>query len=196
MQYKLLVHICCFLMLSCTFLYTKRSKKLENIRNISIVFIHIISSSRLDHNFGNKYAWYNLTFLICHQQLSNGLCCWSIDITIVLYTVCSANLINSQHLLKIISFTNIRRFSPGPSKLYSKIAHHKMSWDGIRKRTISLGFLGIISRVLTWAFYLSFLPFYNVLFMNKLNWLIVLYNFWNHRGTMVFCQVFLLCLHQ
>jgi hypothetical protein len=101
----------------------KRVRNWKNNRNLSVVFVHIISSSRLDHNFGNKYAWYNLTFLICHLQLSDGLCCWSIDITIVLYTVCSANLINSQHLSKIISFTNIRRFSPGPSKLYSKMAH-------------------------------------------------------------------------
>ncbi len=51
-------------------------------------------------------------------------------------------------------------------------------WDGIRKRTLSFGFLGIISRVLRLEVStLVFLPFYKVLFMNKPHWLIVLCKF-------------------
>ncbi len=86
-------------------------------------------------------------------------------------------------------------------------AHHLLSpWllrrsnlnrDGIRKRTLSLGFLGIISRVLrlevsTLVFCLSTMCYS---WTNFIDWLFCI-NFWNHRGTMVFCQVFLLCLHQ
>ena len=70
-------------------------------------------------------------------------------------------------------------------------------WDGIRKRTLSLGFLGIILRVLrlevsTLVFCLS-TRFYS--WTNFIDWLFCI-NFWNHRVGMVLCQVFLLCLHQ
>ncbi len=69
--------------------------------------------------------------------------------------------------------------------------------DGIRKRTLSLGFLGIISRVLrldvsTLVFCLSTRCYS---WTNFNDWLFCI-NFWNHRGSMFFCQVFLLCLHQ
>ncbi len=69
--------------------------------------------------------------------------------------------------------------------------------DGIRKRTLSLGFLGIISRVLrlevsTLGFCLSTRCYS---WTNFIDWLFCI-NFWNRTGSMVCCQVFLLCLHQ
>ncbi len=66
-----------------------------------------------------------------------------------------------------------------------------------RKHTLSLGFLGIISRVLrlevsTLVFWLSTRCYSWTNFIDRLFCI----NFWNHRGSMVFCQIFLLCLHQ
>jgi hypothetical protein len=63
--------------------------------------------------------------------------------------------------------------------------------DGIRKRTLSLGFLGKISRVLrlevsTLVVCLSTRCYSWTKFID---WLFCM-NFWNYKGSMVFCQVF------
>jgi hypothetical protein len=80
--------------------------------------------------------------------------------------------------------------TPGPPLLH-------LPWDGIRKRTLSLGFLGKILRVLrlevsTLVFCLSTRCYS---WTNFIDWLFCI-NFWNHRGSMVFYKVFLLCLHE
>jgi hypothetical protein len=73
------------------------------------------------------------------------------------------------------------------------------SRDGIRKRTLSLGFLGIILRVLrlevsTLVFCFLQTSIHELTWVFFIDWLFCM-DFWKYRASIVFCQVFLLCLH-
>ncbi len=86
----------------------------------------------------------------------------------------------------------------GKIQFLSPVHVHRLR-GGIQERTVGLRFLGIISRVLrlevsTLVFCFLQTATHEQTWVFFIGWLFCM-DFWNHRGSMVFCQVFLPCLH-
>ncbi len=78
---------------------------------------------------------------------------------------------------------------PAQPLLWEKFLYNYGFWEGIQERTLTLRFLGTISRVLrlevsTIVFCLS-TRCYSRTNLSFLHWLIIYMDFWNHRGRMI-----------